>query len=401
MSRVAITETVLQATSPATFARSAEVYVYQRGTTTKATLYTTESGGTTISQPLTTDSGGRPESGGGVTPWIATGSYDLKINGQTVPWEAADGEAASASETVKTVAASGTAQTINLTEGTVWDITLTGDCTLTLPTPEKGRTFTLRLVQDGTGSRLVSWPANTRWSGGVLPVLSTAKESVDVVSFSCIDGEHWLGFFDGKGMVVGGGSETVPPAVQTGLNEKTQGVGYPGLIVPPPGVPMSTSTLVPATNAAYYVRFVAPYTGFVCKSVNVITTVAATKNDLCAVALFAADGETILANSGSVAGKMNATAGTQNIPFASKYEGTVGGTVYYLAFQYQIVEAGTAATLSSAALNNSKIVQILNGSAGNILFSQPASPPTFPFATTPSIANQNTNTVPLMYLRST
>lgn len=123
-------------------------------------------------------------------------------------------------EDVKTVAASGAAQTIKLDEGTIWGITLTANCTLTLPTPEAGKSFALLLAQDGSGGRIVTWPASTRWSGGVYPLLSTAKESVDVIYFECTDGEHWLGFPAGYAMAAGGSAATIPSVVQTALNLK-------------------------------------------------------------------------------------------------------------------------------------------------------------------------------------
>ena len=91
MSRVPLTETVLLATVPASFDRNREVLVHLRGTETKATVYGSEVGGGTLSQPLLTDAGGRPRGSGGETPWLEEGSYDLSIDGQVVPWEAAKG----------------------------------------------------------------------------------------------------------------------------------------------------------------------------------------------------------------------------------------------------------------------------------------------------------------------
>lgn len=92
MARVPLTEVVLLATNPATFAQGATVYVYKRGTKTPVTVYDAESGGSTLSQPLVTDAGGRIE-GSGDVGWVEEGSYDLSVNGQTVPWEASRGDA--------------------------------------------------------------------------------------------------------------------------------------------------------------------------------------------------------------------------------------------------------------------------------------------------------------------
>lgn len=61
--------------------------------------------------------------------------------------------------------------------------TLTGNVTLTLPTPPATRSFTvsLLLTQDATGSRTLTIPAASLSSYGVDPVLSTAGGSKDVV----------------------------------------------------------------------------------------------------------------------------------------------------------------------------------------------------------------------------
>src|ERR1700729_1774676 len=129
--------------------------------------------------------------------------------------EAITAEKISALSSVHMVAASGAAQTIAFAEGAIWDITLTANCTLTFPTPEAGKSFTLELEQDATGSRTVTWPANARWSNGVYPTLSTAAEAVDIIYFQCFDGAHWAGFPGGYSMAVGGSSPTVPAVVQT------------------------------------------------------------------------------------------------------------------------------------------------------------------------------------------
>ncbi len=103
-------------------------------------------------------------------------------------------------ETVNIVATSGAAQTIPaVTSSTISKITLTANCTLTFPTAASGKSFTLVLVQDGTGSRLVTWPATiVKWPGGTAPVLSTGINKIDYLTFTCTDGTNWAGFVSGK-----------------------------------------------------------------------------------------------------------------------------------------------------------------------------------------------------------
>lgn len=91
MSLVALTETILLATNPASFDRGKEVSVYMRGSEELATLYSAESGGVPLTQPLITDRGGRPRGAGETLAWVEEGSYDIAVDGQRVPWEAARG----------------------------------------------------------------------------------------------------------------------------------------------------------------------------------------------------------------------------------------------------------------------------------------------------------------------
>ena len=46
------------------------------------------------------------------------------------------------------------------------------------------------------GRRTVTWPAGTRWEGGLAPTLSTAGHAVDILAFIS-DGTHYYGQVDG------------------------------------------------------------------------------------------------------------------------------------------------------------------------------------------------------------
>jgi len=95
----------------------------------------------------------------------------------------------------------GAAYTINMEDGNVFELTLTANSTLTFskaPSVGKAGSFTLILVQDGTGSRTVTWPAAVDWAGGTAPTLTTAANSVDVLVFVTVDGgQRWYGFSAG------------------------------------------------------------------------------------------------------------------------------------------------------------------------------------------------------------
>lgn len=104
-------------------------------------------------------------------------------------------------ENVNTITASGSALTLpDANVATMHDITLTANCTLTFPTARAGQSFSLRLKQDGTGSRTVTWPASVKWDSGTAPTLSTAANAIDAFAFVSFDGTRWEGFFSAKGL---------------------------------------------------------------------------------------------------------------------------------------------------------------------------------------------------------
>lgn len=97
---------------------------------------------------------------------------------------------------------SGTSYTIDLTDGNVFDITLTGNCSFTFSNPPASGTagsFTLILTQDSTGGRTVTWPAAVKWLGSE-PTLETQSSTVDILTFFTLDGgTTWYGA-DGGGV---------------------------------------------------------------------------------------------------------------------------------------------------------------------------------------------------------
>lgn len=92
---------------------------------------------------------------------------------------------------------SGTAFTISLTNGTVQFITMTGNCTFTFPTATAGKSFSLFLKQDGTGSRLATWPGTVLWPYGIIPTLTTTINKTDRFVFTA-DGTNWFGSVAGQ-----------------------------------------------------------------------------------------------------------------------------------------------------------------------------------------------------------
>ena len=89
---------------------------------------------------------------------------------------------------------SGTAATVDWNSGQKQRITLTNTSTLSFTDPPGACNLMLKLIQDATGGRDVTWPANVLWSQGLTPNLTVNANAVDLVSFY-FDGTDYYGFF--------------------------------------------------------------------------------------------------------------------------------------------------------------------------------------------------------------
>lgn len=124
------------------------------------------------------------------------------LKAAVLAWVVAQANAWTALQTFRGVretmvtASTGTAYTVNTADGTLFDLTLTGNCTFTFPAASSGAQFTLLLKQDATGSRAVTWPASARWAGSASPTTTTTAGRTDVISFVA-EGAYWLGFVGG------------------------------------------------------------------------------------------------------------------------------------------------------------------------------------------------------------
>lgn len=87
---------------------------------------------------------------------------------------------------------SGAADTIDWGAGNKQKSTLTGNCTFTFTAPDGPCNLVLKLVQDGTGSRTVTWPASVKWPAGTAPTLTTDAAAVDIITFY-FDGTSYFG----------------------------------------------------------------------------------------------------------------------------------------------------------------------------------------------------------------
>ena len=88
--------------------------------------------------------------------------------------------------------ASGTAFTIDLSNGTVQKFTSSGNLTLTLPSSAAGKSFTI-IVSYG-GAHTLTWAGGTtiKWAGGTAPTATSTSGKFDIFNFYC-DGTNTYG----------------------------------------------------------------------------------------------------------------------------------------------------------------------------------------------------------------
>ena len=91
----------------------------------------------------------------------------------------------------------GATVTFDLDSSSTHTVTLGGNRTLALSNADAGQKFIIRLVQDGTGSRTVTWFSTIKWAGGVEPTLTTTANKTDVFGFICTSANNYDGFVVG------------------------------------------------------------------------------------------------------------------------------------------------------------------------------------------------------------
>ena len=91
-----------------------------------------------------------------------------------------------------------TSVSIDLNAANVHKITLGASNTLAVSNETDGQTFILRLLQDGTGSRTVTWFSTIKWAGGTVPTLTTTASKADVFGFVCTGTDTYDGFIIGQ-----------------------------------------------------------------------------------------------------------------------------------------------------------------------------------------------------------
>lgn len=175
--------------SDSTVMDSGTLEFYDAGTSNGQTLFS-DNAGTSIGTSITLNARGLPESGGSVISLWRDASKSLKIvvkdsGGATISTTdnlPALGDALFNEQTLS----DGATISWDLADGSA-KVTLGGNRTLAAPTNMiAGRTYGLRVTQDGSGSRLISsWNAVYQFAGGTAPTLTTTAGATDVFLFYC------------------------------------------------------------------------------------------------------------------------------------------------------------------------------------------------------------------------
>ena len=95
-------------------------------------------------------------------------------------------------ESVVAIGNSSTSQTLALTNGTVQTVTMTGNCTFTMPTATAGKSFVL-IVSSGAGGFTGTF-TSVKWPNNGAPTLTTTASRWDILTFFA-DGTNWYGTF--------------------------------------------------------------------------------------------------------------------------------------------------------------------------------------------------------------
>ena len=81
--------------------------------------------------------------------------------------------------------------TLDFSTANFFDLTLTGNTTISpsgIPANTRMVSATLVAKQDATGGRTITWPAGTKYAGGVSPPATTTANALDIWSIMTYDG---------------------------------------------------------------------------------------------------------------------------------------------------------------------------------------------------------------------
>ena len=90
--------------------------------------------------------------------------------------------------------------TFSMLASNVHSVTLGGNRVLAVSNVSVGQAFVIRLTQDGTGSRTVTWFSTIKWPDNVIPTLTVTASKTDVFGFICTSANNYDGFIIGQNL---------------------------------------------------------------------------------------------------------------------------------------------------------------------------------------------------------
>ena len=93
-------------------------------------------------------------------------------------------------EGVVAIGNSSTTQTLSLSNGTVQTVTLTANCTFTMPTVTAGKSFML-FLNTGAGNLTATF-TGVKFPSNTAPTITTTASRTDIITFAA-DGSTWYG----------------------------------------------------------------------------------------------------------------------------------------------------------------------------------------------------------------
>lgn len=93
-------------------------------------------------------------------------------------------------EGVVAIGNSSTTQTLSLVNGTVQTVTLTANCTFTMPTVTAGKSFML-FLNTGAGNLTATF-TGVKFPSNTAPTITTTASRTDIITFAA-DGSSWYG----------------------------------------------------------------------------------------------------------------------------------------------------------------------------------------------------------------
>ena len=117
-------------------------------------------------------------------------SYTINTGLTLTDLESSNVKAQTFQLTQPTAINSTTTTTLDLSTGNLLELVLTGPTTLAFSNPKIG-TYIIKVKQDGTGGRTLTFPS-MKWSDAAVPSITTAANAIDLITL-IYDGTHYYG----------------------------------------------------------------------------------------------------------------------------------------------------------------------------------------------------------------